>query len=202
MWCISGCIVVVKLPITHCIIPEILLNHLNSFCRGMFKHNAKFDADSLLYLLSHFECDGHTVPMFTQWRLLPPLTSTMKSSLFTQAHSGPRSVAARLHQCCANCSCYINNGWTFSGQTSYAYTEKVSSKFLLWKFESIQKIENNNLRYTHTCTHTYQPGSRGLKFFSIFVLYIYLFTTYLYAYVHHKYHHITLFNIWTHISQE
>ena len=26
-----------------------LLNHHNSFCRGMFKLNAKFDADSLLY---------------------------------------------------------------------------------------------------------------------------------------------------------
>ena len=34
--------------------------------------NAKFDVDSLLYLLSHFECDGHTVHMLTQWCLLPP----------------------------------------------------------------------------------------------------------------------------------
>ena len=33
-----------------------LLNHPNSFHRGMFKLNAKFDAVSLLYLLSHFEC--------------------------------------------------------------------------------------------------------------------------------------------------
>ena len=39
------------------------LNHPNSFRRGMFKLNAKFDAESLLYLLSHFECDGHTVPI-------------------------------------------------------------------------------------------------------------------------------------------
>ena len=31
----------------------------------------------------------------------------------------PVSLAARLHQCRANCSHYINNGWTFSGQTSY-----------------------------------------------------------------------------------
>ena len=29
----------------------------------MFKLNAKFDADSLLYSLNHFECDGHTVHM-------------------------------------------------------------------------------------------------------------------------------------------
>ena len=28
-----------------------LLNHLNSFCEGMFKLNEKFDADALLYSL-------------------------------------------------------------------------------------------------------------------------------------------------------
>ena len=38
------------LHFTPCIVPESLLNHSNSFCRGMFKLNAKFDADSLLYL--------------------------------------------------------------------------------------------------------------------------------------------------------
>ena len=57
----------------------------------MFKLNAKFDADSLLYLLGHFECDGHTVHMLTQQHLAPPLTSTVKSSLFTHAHSRPLS---------------------------------------------------------------------------------------------------------------
>ena len=62
----------------------------------------KLDADSLLYLLSHFGCDSHTVHMFTQRHLLPPLTSTVKSSLFTLAHSSPFSLAARLHQCHAN----------------------------------------------------------------------------------------------------
>ena len=40
---------------THCIIPESFLNHLNSFHGGMFKLNVKYDADSLLYSLSHFE---------------------------------------------------------------------------------------------------------------------------------------------------
>ena len=55
----------------HCIIPNTLLNHPNSFCRGMFKLNTKFDANLLLYLLSHFDCDSHTVPMLTQW-CLPP----------------------------------------------------------------------------------------------------------------------------------
>ena len=84
-----------------------LLNHLNSFHGGMFKLNTKFDTDSLLYLLSDFECDFHTVSMLTEWHLLPPLTSTVKSSLFTHAHSSPLSLAAKLHQCHANHSRYI-----------------------------------------------------------------------------------------------
>ena len=57
---------------SHGIIPKSLLNHLNSFHREIFKPDAKFDADSLLYLLSHSEYDGHTPPMLTH--LLPPLT--------------------------------------------------------------------------------------------------------------------------------
>ena len=79
-----------KLPITSCHSCG-LLNHPNGFRGGMFKLNAKFDADSLLYLLSHFECDSHTAHMLTQWRLLPPLTSTVNSSLFTHARSSPLS---------------------------------------------------------------------------------------------------------------
>ena len=38
----------------------------------MFKLNAKFDVDSLLCLFSHFECDGHTVQILTQWHVPPP----------------------------------------------------------------------------------------------------------------------------------
>ena len=67
--------------------------------------------------VSHFECDSHTVRMLTQQHLPPPLTSTVKLSLFTHVHSSPLSLAASLHRCFANCSCYINNGWTFSIQT-------------------------------------------------------------------------------------
>ena len=75
-----------------------LLNHPNSFHRGMFKLKTKCDADLLLYLLSHFECDGHTVHMLTfQGHLPPPLASTAKSSLFSHVHSSSLSLAARLH---------------------------------------------------------------------------------------------------------
>ena len=59
----------------------------------MLKLNEKFDADPLLYLLSHFECDGDTIYMLTQQPLMFPLTSTVKSSLFMQAHSSPLSLA-------------------------------------------------------------------------------------------------------------
>ena len=59
----------------------------------MFKLNAKFDADLMLYSLSHFECNSHTVHMLTQWHLLPPLTSTVKSSLLRHTHSSLLSLA-------------------------------------------------------------------------------------------------------------
>ena len=111
-------------PVTHSC---SLLSHLNNFHRGMCKLNPKSDADSLLYLLSQFECDSRTVHMLTQWHLLSPLTSTGKSSLFTHVHSSPLSLAAKLRWCqhpplcCANLFCYINNSWTLSGQASYKY---------------------------------------------------------------------------------
>ena len=92
-----------------------LLNHLNSFSGGMFKLNTKFDADSFCFSFSHFQCDGHTVHMLTQQCLPPPMTSTVKLSLITHTCSSPLSLAARLYQCRANHSCYINNSWTFFG---------------------------------------------------------------------------------------
>ena len=39
-------------------------------------------------------------------------------SLFTHVHAGLLSLAARLHQCPANRSHCIDNGWIISGQTS------------------------------------------------------------------------------------
>ena len=51
--------------------------------------------------------------MLTQQHLPPPVTSTVKLSLFMHMHSSPVSLAARLPGCCANCSRYINNSWTF-----------------------------------------------------------------------------------------
>ena len=94
-----------------------LVYHPNSFRGGTFKLNAKFGGDSLLNSSSDFECDCHTVHMLNQCCLPPPLTGTVKSSLFVHAYSSPLSLVARLHQCHENHSHYINNGQTFSGQT-------------------------------------------------------------------------------------
>ena len=58
----------------------------------MFKLNAKFSADSLLYLFRHFERNGHTVHMLTQQNLLLPPTSRVKLLLFMHAHSSPLPI--------------------------------------------------------------------------------------------------------------
>ena len=117
-----------------------LLNYPSRLCGGIFKLNAKFDADSLLYSLSHFECDGHTGHMLTQWHLPHPLPSTVKLSLFTHVRSSPHFLAASLHLCCVNRFCYINNGWTFPGQISYSF---FFLKILLIYFREEGRRERN-----------------------------------------------------------
>ena len=88
-----------------------LLNHLNDLWRNV--QNLRFfimkNADSLLYSLSHFECNGHKVHIISQWCLPPPLISTVKLSLFMHEHSSPLFLAASLHWCHTNHSHYINN---------------------------------------------------------------------------------------------
>ena len=51
-------------PVAHAC---CLLNHPNSFRRGMFKLNAKFDADLLFYQLSQFWIWWSHSSMLTQW---------------------------------------------------------------------------------------------------------------------------------------
>ena len=71
-------------------------------------------------MATQYKCS--VVHMLTQQHIPPPLTRTVKSSLFTHAHSNPLSLAARLHKCHTSHSCHINNGWIFSGQMSvYTY---------------------------------------------------------------------------------
>ena len=124
-----------------------LLNHPSSFCGGIFKLNAKFDADSLLYSLSHFERDSHTVHMLTEWCLPPPLTSTVKSSLFTHVHSSPLSLAARLHWCHANHSHILMLDRLFLDRPLYVIVifleARTLGKFLWKKEETLKKKETN-----------------------------------------------------------
>ena len=106
-------------PVTHSC---GLLSHPNGFQRGMFKLNAKFDVDSLLYLLSHFECDSHTVHMLTQWHVPAhrPVQWSHHCSHMSISVPSPSPLTAMLHRCHTTCY-YINNGWTFSGQAFHIY---------------------------------------------------------------------------------
>ena len=99
------------------IVPKSLLNHLNIFRGGMFKLNSKSDVESLLY----FELDGHTVHVLTQWCLPPPLTSTVKLSLFMHAHSSPLSLAARLYCCLHTILIILTMAGLFPDKTVYVY---------------------------------------------------------------------------------
>ena len=105
-----------------------LLNHLNRLYGEMFKLNAKLDVDLLLYSFWHFEWDSHTVYMFTQWNILIPLTSTVIIVCTCAFQS--TLLASRLHKWCANCSCYIYNGWNLSRQTSYMWIILISTKIV------------------------------------------------------------------------
>ena len=93
------------------------------------------ECSSLTQNLMYIRCSTCSVILNTmtiqyilpQRHLLPTLTSTVKLSLFTHAHSSPFSLAARLHHCCANCSCYTKNGWTLSRQTAAYILVSVST---------------------------------------------------------------------------
>ena len=73
-----------------------LLNHLNSLHRGMLKFNAVFDAYSLFYSQLFWMWWPHATHAHSV-ASTAPLTSTVKSSLFTHVHSSPLCLAARLH---------------------------------------------------------------------------------------------------------
>ena len=99
-----------------------LLNHLNSFCRGVFKLNRKFDADLWLYLLSHFECSIHTVHMHYHTSPIP--TDKCREVITVYACSFQSTLlASRLHHCHTNCSPYIN----CSRQTLYGESNEQSA---------------------------------------------------------------------------
>ena len=80
------------------------------------------ECSSLMQNLIQIHCCTHSVILnvtatqytcsFSEIYHPPPVTSTVKSSLFTHAHSSPLSLAARLHHSYVNNSRFINNCWT------------------------------------------------------------------------------------------
>ena len=112
-----------------------LLNHLVSSgeCSSFTQNLMKICA---LLAQSFWMWWPHTTYAHSMASTAPP-TSTVKFSLFTHAHSSPTSLAARLYWCCANHSCYINNGWTLSRQTSQIL---LLSLFYRWGYRNAEKL--------------------------------------------------------------
>ena len=77
----------------------------------------------------------------------PPLTSTVKSSLFTHVHSSPLSLAARLHWCHANHSHILMLDRLFLDRPLYVIVifleARTLGKFLWKKEETLKKKETN-----------------------------------------------------------
>ena len=116
-----------------------LQNHLHSFHRGMFKLNVKFDADSLLYVPSHFKCDSHTIHMLTH--SVVSITQSLVHHWLVQwsCHCSHMhvpvhfSLAAKLHQCCAN---LLTMAGIFADRP-HVYMCVYVSVYKLWPFEII-----------------------------------------------------------------
>ena len=110
-----------------------LLNHPNSFHGGLFKLNEKSDAN-------HCSTCSVILSMMAT-RYTSSLDSVYCPHWLVQwrhhcSHSSTLSSAARLHQCHTNHSHHINNGYTFSGQTSYNPTCNV------WRFHFLHILTN------------------------------------------------------------
>ena len=78
---------------------------------GMFKLNAKFDADhcsacSVILNATATQCTCSVNGVYHP-------TDEYSEVVTVHAYSSPLSLAARLHQCCTNHSHYINNSWEF-----------------------------------------------------------------------------------------
>ena len=116
-WCVSGC-VVMNLPVTSC--PFLWpsessiqsMEECSSLMQNLMQTHCSTRSVILNATATPYTCSLNGV-------YCPHWVSTMKLTLFMHLHSSPFSLAARLHQWCANRSCYINNGSTFSRQTSY-----------------------------------------------------------------------------------
>ena len=152
-----------------------LLNHANSFCEGMFKLNAKLDADLLLYSLSHFECEATQYTCSLNSIYCPLLTSTVKSSLFMMyipVHSSSLSVYINVVQTIL----IINNAWTFSGHTLCVcvymrFVQKISSTYNIYDnistFQGTWMNETTSGCQDNWSIDGYTRGRRQLRSYKI-----------------------------------
>ena len=88
----------------------------------MFQLNEKFAADLLLYLLSHFECDGHIVHMLTQQRLLPPRTKYSEIVIVHTCAFQSTLLGCRVTSILCKLFLLHYSDWIFYGQTSYIFS--------------------------------------------------------------------------------
>ena len=107
--------------------------------------------------------------------LLPPLTSTVKWSLFTHAHSSSLSLAARLHWCHMDCSHNINNGWSFCGQTLvhiyicngilFNHKKRWNTSCInmdrSWEYHANQNVSHKKLRTTYDFTYMWDTPPKA-----------------------------------------
>ena len=68
-------------------------------------------------------------------------------------------LASRLHWCCTNCSHCINNGWAFSGQTSYMCVYITYNTYYLVQELYMYIIYNVYISYTYN-----NPSFRALHY--------------------------------------
>ena len=119
-----------------------LPNHPNSFCEGMFQLNAKFDADMLLYSLRHlsvmptqYACSlsGIYCPHLVRWGCHCSHMCIPVHSPWLPGYIDVQTVLV-----------IINDGWTFSRQTSYKAGITISFSQMkdldVWKMRYLSKV--------------------------------------------------------------
>ena len=91
-------------------------------------------------------------------RVVDALTSTVKLSLFMNAHSSPISLAVSLNWGHTNHSHYITNGWTFLGQNLYIVCPSIQTyNYFLRSCLLNQRREKKELQ---TKVYLYRVGTK------------------------------------------
>ena len=130
-------------------------------------------SSSLIQNLMQIHCSTQSLPM--QWPHSTPVPSKVSTTPTNQyseviiVHAcvfQSTVLASRLHRCCKNHSCYINSGWTFSGQTSY--NESRTNGICLWrlyvKWQKKRKKKNTKVFGLESNEVFFENGSNNIMF--------------------------------------